>query len=69
MSQSTAPSWSDVVNSFLGAVQSVLKAIGDWITNNATALATAIIGIGVAYGIVRMAMRLPLVREFFGRFI
>jgi hypothetical protein len=57
--------WSDVINNFLEAVKNVLYEIGNFIVQNASAIGTAIIGLGVAYGIYRAARRaLPFLRGF-----
>lgn len=67
MSTPATVAWSDVINNFMEAVKHVLYEIGSFIVNNATAIADALIGIGLAYGIARMAVRLPFIREIIGR--
>jgi len=53
----TGPTWSDVVNNFIGAIQSVLSEIGNFIKNNATTIADVVMGIGLAYGVYNLAKR------------
>jgi len=64
---STPHSWSDVINAFLGAVQNVLYEVGNFLSTNAAAIATAVIGLGVAFGIYSMAKRaIPFLSRFLG---
>lgn len=65
MSTPASAGWSDVINNFIEAVKAVLNEIGNFLVQNASAIASAVIGLGVAYGIYRMARRaLPLLGQF-----
>jgi len=57
----TGVDWSGVINSVLTAVSNVLTGVAEAIANNANLIATALIGIGIAYGLYRAA--LPLMRN------
>ena len=69
MSTPAPVEWGDVIDRFMEAVKQVLYGIGDFIVTNASAIAQAVVGLGLAYGIWRLATRaLPIVRGIFGRF-
>jgi len=61
MSAPATVDWSGVINSVLTAVSNVLTGVAQAISQNATLIATALIGIGLAYGLYRAA--LPLMRN------
>lgn len=64
------PSWTDVINSFINAVQSVLYQIGTAIANNAQAIAMALVAGGVIYILVRgIARAFPGLRALLGRLV
>ncbi len=56
MSQ-TGPTWSDVVNNFISAIQTVLNEIGAFIKDHAGIIADVVMGIGLAYGVYQLAKR------------
>jgi len=63
----TAPTWADVVNSLQNALIGVLKGIADQLAQNATTIASVVVGVGIAYAMYRAASRLvPLVGQIFG---
>jgi len=61
MSAPSGIDWSGVINSVLTAVTSVLEGVANAIAQNAGLIATALIGIGIAYALYRAA--LPLMRN------
>jgi hypothetical protein len=64
---SAAPTWSDVINAFTNALINVMKAVGDAISQNAGAVATALIGIGMASAVVLVLRRyFPGIFRFIG---
>lgn len=68
MSTPAGSTWTDVIDSFMSAIKNVLYEIGNFISTNATAIAEAVIGVGIAYGIARLLLRMPMVRGLLGRF-
>jgi len=64
---STTITWSDVISAVTTAFQSLLKGLADAISTNATMIANAVIGLGLAitigYAIYRYAL------PYFGRFL
>ena len=55
-----------MVNKFLDAVKDVLYEIGNFIVENASVIADALLGVGLAYAIYRGVTRaLPIVRRIF----
>jgi len=74
MSQATTSQtvdWGGLVNSVLNAVISGLKAIADFIANNAAWIVSAFLGIAVAVAVVRYARRIGVGRlfDFIGRLL
>jgi len=66
MSSPASYTWSDVIDNFLSAVKNVLYEIGDFIVNNASAIAEAMLGIGLAYAVYRGVTRVfPMIRRIF----
>jgi len=62
--------WSDVINQFITAVQNVLYEVGKFIVDNAAVIAQAMLGIGLAVAIYRLAGRaVPWVRSLFARLV
>jgi len=56
-----------VVNSLQNALIGVLKGIADQLAQNATIIASVVVGVGIAYAMYRAASRLvPLVGQIFG---
>ena len=65
----TTPSWSDIVNSFVGAIQSVLSAVANFIQSNASTIADVVMGIGLAYGVYNLVKRFfPGISRVLGAF-
>jgi hypothetical protein len=64
---SAPPTWSDVINKFLEALQGILYQIGNFLSTNAEAIATAMIGIALAVGLYAAITRIPLIRSMFAR--
>ncbi len=61
--------WSDIVNSFVGAIQSVLSAVANFIQTNANTIAEVVMGIGLAYGVYNLVKRFfPGISRVLGAF-
>ena len=66
MATPAAPTWSDVIASFLDGLKSMLYEFGQFLVTNASAIAQAILGIGLAVGIGYAVYRaMPFVRRLF----
>ena len=64
---SAPPTWSDVINALTSALINLLKGIADTISDNATVIGTAIVGLGIAAGVFLLVKRyLPGVFRFLG---
>ncbi len=64
MATPAAPTWSDVISSFLDGLKSMLYEFGQFLVQNAAAIAQAILGIGLAVGIGYAIYRaIPWVRR------
>jgi multidrug efflux pump subunit AcrB len=57
-----APTWGDVINAFISAVQAVLYQVATFLRDNAGVIATAAIGVGLAIALTRYLDRIPFVR-------
>jgi len=65
---SPAHTWSDVINAFQQAAVEVLYSIGNTLATYANVIGTALIGLGVAFGIYEAFTRIPLLRGLLARF-
>jgi hypothetical protein len=59
--------WTDVISAFLGGLQEVLYQVGAFISSNAQAIAYAVIGAGLAFGLYAVFTRIPMIRNILGR--
>ena len=59
--------WTDIVNKLLEGLQSFLYEVGNFIATNASAIASAVLGIGLAVGIGTAVVR--FVRPLVGRVV
>ncbi len=59
--------WTAVINKFISAAQNVLYYIGDFLVSNAQAIATALLGVGLAVGLYTAFTRIPIVRSLVSR--
>ncbi|MEM4958733.1 MAG: hypothetical protein QXX12_02535 [Nanopusillaceae archaeon] len=60
---SATPTWGDVINAFISAIQNILYQLATFLKDNAGLIATASVGIGLAIAIVRNLDRIPFVRS------
>ena len=68
-SSTSAPSWGDVINSFIQAIESILYNIGQYLVQYAGVIASVLIGVGIVVFLVRGIRRIPFVSNFLNNFL
>jgi len=62
MSTPEERTWGDIINAIIATVQEVIYQVASVLKENATVLASAVVGLGIAFMVYRYARRgLPII--------